>query len=164
MDNYKKNKKLLLFYHSLLMSVIINLDQWSKFLIIEYSNKSFQIFLFLKIIKVWNRGISFGIMHNIAYANIIFISLIMIIICFLLKITLDALKNGSIKESICLNFIIAGAIGNLIDRIRYGAVFDFIDFHIFDYHWPAFNIADSFIVIGSILLMFFNIFKKKSLI
>ena len=60
--------------------------------------------------------------------------------------------------------IIGGAIGNVIDRIRLGAVFDFLDFHIADNHWPAFNIADSFICVGAAVLIIqslFAIIKKE---
>jgi signal peptidase II len=60
-----------------------------------------------------------------------------------------------------LAFIIGGALGNLIDRIRFDAVIDFIDWHIGDMHWPAFNIADMFIVIGVGLYIINLIFRKK---
>ena len=57
--------------------------------------------------------------------------------------------------------IVGGAIGNLIDRIRLGAVVDFLDFHILQYHWPAFNIADGAIVIGTFVLVFFTANSKE---
>ena len=57
-----------------------------------------------------------------------------------------------------LGFIIGGAIGNVIDRIRLGAVFDFLDFHIAGQHWPAFNAADSFICIGAVIIIVHSIF------
>ena len=59
-----------------------------------------------------------------------------------------------------LSLILGGAVGNLIDRLRFGDVVDFLDFYIVSYHWPAFNIADSAISIGAIILLF-AIFKKK---
>ena len=62
--------------------------------------------------------------------------------------------------SISYSFIIGGAIGNIIDRVNHGAVFDFIDFHIGSYHWPAFNLADSFVCIGAILLVFYSLREK----
>ena len=64
------------------------------------------------------------------------------------------IKMKEEKEMISFSFplILAGAIGNLIDRLRYGEVIDFLDFHLFSYHWPAFNIADSAITVGVILL------------
>ena len=58
---------------------------------------------------------------------------------------------------VCLGLIIGGAIGNVIDRIRVGAVMDFLDFHYNIYHWPAFNLADTFICIGAVVLIFLEI-------
>ena len=57
--------------------------------------------------------------------------------------------------------IFTGAIGNIIDRIRYGSVVDFLDFYIMDYHWPSFNIADSFVVLGVFLIIIFDITNKN---
>lgn len=59
--------------------------------------------------------------------------------------------------------VIGGAIGNVFDRFRFGAVFDFLDFHIFGFHWPAFNIADSAIVIGVFILMIYTFLFEKNL-
>jgi signal peptidase II len=60
-----------------------------------------------------------------------------------------------------LSFILSGAFGNLIDRAINGAVADFLDFHLFGYHWPAFNLADSLVFIGVFMLIFENQFTKK---
>ena len=64
--------------------------------------------------------------------------------------------NAVLEDS----FIIGGAVGNLIDRIRLGAVFDFLDFHIGEAHWPAFNVSDSFICIGAIIIIIHSLFNK----
>ena len=71
------------------------------------------------------------------------------------------LHRAGANEKLPLCFIIGGALGNLIDRIRFGAVIDFIDWHIGDMHWPAFNVADMFIVIGVGLYIINLIFRKK---
>ena len=63
---------------------------------------------------------------------------------------------------ISLGLISSGALGNAIDRVYFGGVIDFIDFFIYNFHWPAFNFADIFITIGVILLLFDNIFNKKN--
>ena len=59
-----------------------------------------------------------------------------------------------------LGLIIGGAIGNVIDRIRFGAVFDFLDFHAFGFHWPAFNVADSAISVGAVILVVDSLFVR----
>ena len=61
-----------------------------------------------------------------------------------------------------LALISSGALGNAIDRVYFGGVIDFIDFFIYNFHWPAFNFADIFITLGVILLLFDNIFNKKN--
>jgi signal peptidase II len=58
--------------------------------------------------------------------------------------------------------IISGALGNLMDRIRYGAVVDFLDFHVMEYHYPSFNIADSVIVLGSLMILYYDLRGNKS--
>ena len=64
---------------------------------------------------------------------------------------------------VLIGFIVGGALGNVIDRVRIGAVFDFLDVHVGGHHWPAFNVADSFICIGAVLLIFGNmLFSSKS--
>lgn len=116
---------------------------------------------FFDIILVWNDGVSFSMLSSQSQFNrwflVIFTSIIVIYIFFLL------LKEKNLINKIAFSFIIAGALGNLFDRIRYGAVIDFLDFYIGTYHWPAFNFADIFICIGVFLLIFFNLsFMKKN--
>ena len=71
-------------------------------------------------------------------------------------------KEPSKMVQVSLGFIIGGALGNVIDRVRLGAVFDFLDFSIGEYHWPAFNVADSFICIGAILVIMHGMLVKSS--
>lgn len=72
-----------------------------------------------------------------------------------------AQKEQSRMLQVALGLIIGGAIGNVIDRIRIGAVFDFLDFHLFGHHWPAFNLADSAICIGAIIILIDGLFLIK---
>lgn len=69
-------------------------------------------------------------------------------------------KEQSRVLQVALGLIIGGAVGNVIDRIRLGAVFDFLDFHIGEQHWPAFNVADSFICIGAGIIIIHSLFIK----
>jgi signal peptidase II len=71
------------------------------------------------------------------------------------------LKEVNRLKIVCFGLIIGGALGNVIDRIRFGAVLDFLEFHIATYHWPAFNLADSFICVGACILIALEIFKNK---
>jgi signal peptidase II len=111
------------------------------------------------IVFTWNPGTSFSLFRNLGeFAPWIITcvtALIIGLLCWYMARRAD--KN----EKLPLAFIIGGALGNLIDRIRFDAVIDFIDWHIGDMHWPAFNIADMFIVIGVGLYIINLIFRKK---
>lgn len=114
---------------------------------------------FFDIFLVWNKGISFSMLSSnsqlVRWGLVVFASLIVI---YLLRV-LKKEKNDFIRLSLIL--IIAGALGNIIDRIRYGAVIDFLDFHIGTHHWPAFNFADMFICVGVGLILIHSIFFHK---
>ena len=78
--------------------------------------------------------------------------------CFLILLAIFSEKK---VFRISLALISSGALGNAIDRVYFGGVIDFIDFFIYNFHWPAFNFADIFITVGVFLLLFENIFNKK---
>lgn len=103
------------------------------------------------LVTVWNKGISFG-MFNKASDNgpMILVGVAFTISLFFL---IWLFRGPDNMQSIGIAMVIGGAMGNVIDRLRFGAVFDFLDFHAFDYHWPAFNIADSGIVLGVLILI-----------
>ncbi len=119
-----------------------------------------KVFDFFNIVHVWNRGVSFGMFNQLENSHIIF-SVLQFLIIFVLFFWLY--RNEKLHSSWALGLIIGGAFGNLIDRIRNGAVADFLDFHIGSYHWPAFNLADSCVFIGVMILLFDDlIFSKKT--
>ena len=135
------------------MLLVIALDQWSKWLILESillppDHNPVQVAPFFNIVLVWNYGISFGIFAGHRQPLLLVIMSAAIIAILLLWLA----KNTSTFTACALGFIMGGAIGNVIDRLRFGAVVDFLDFHIDNYHWPAFNIADSCIFIGVVVL------------
>jgi signal peptidase II len=106
---------------------------------------------FLNLVMVWNKGISFGMFDvNSASLPYIFMAVSLAISGLLLGWMIH-MRRAIITVATAL--IIGGALANSIDRLRFRAVADFIDFHIGDRHWPAFNVADSCIVIGAVLLM-----------
>lgn len=119
-----------------------------------------EITSFFNLVTVWNRGVSFGIFQNLSYGPIILSVTALIIACYLFFLLLGETNK---MLTIALVMIIGGALGNSIDRIMNGAVADFLDVHIGYYHWPAFNVADSFITCGVILYIIIDLFfgKKK---
>lgn len=117
---------------------------------------------FLSLVMVWNHGISFGIMNTGSPdMALVFVAVsLMISILMILWLALTDRKLIAFP----LSMIIGGALANVIDRVRFGAVVDFIDFHNGKYHWPAFNAADSFIVVGAAILMCVTLFGEKDTI
>ena len=113
----------------------------------------FEITSFFNLVQVWNKGVSFGIMNDLNNGKILIICLNILITSVLL---VWLFKNTHKYLTIAISFIIGGALGNLVDRIMHHAVADFLDFHISGYHWPAFNLADSFVFIGVFMLLFEN--------
>lgn len=110
-----------------------------------------EVFPFFNVVMVWNRGVSFGMFNSMgAFMPFILILVALFIAGLFLKWLLET-KDPF--QGVCHAFIIGGAIGNVIDRIRFLAVIDFLDFHAFGYHWPAFNVADMAVCIGVGLLI-----------
>ena len=146
------------FYINLYLVILIFLiDRISKIYVINLDKQFLgsEIFSskFLNIILVWNEGIAFGLFsfdENYLYNILtVIILLIIIIIFFMIR------GNKGIKKYSLL-MILGGALGNFYDRIFYGAVPDFIDFHISNFHWFIFNFADIFITIGVIFMIIFE--------
>ena len=143
---------------SLLVFSIFLLDRLSKIYVIYLDKKFLGSELlsskFLNIILIWNEGIAFGLLsfnEKIFYNLLTFIILIIILIIFFMVLKSYGLKKYS------LLMILGGALGNVYDRIFYGAVPDFIDFHIGNFHWFIFNVADIFITLGVIFMIIIEI-------
>ena len=117
---------------------------------------------FFNIVFTWNFGTAFSLFNGLGeYAPIALIIMTGFIIGVILYYLFARAKR---YEIVPLALIAGGAIGNLIDRVRFGAVVDFLDFHIGGYHWPAFNIADICIVVGVGLYIFnWYIARRKCL-
>ncbi len=117
----------------------------------------------LRITHWTNEGAAFSLFANSASPNavrwglICFTSLAAIMVLFLMV----RLGDRFTMTTVALALIFAGALGNVHDRIAYGSVVDFIEVHIFTYHWPDFNIADSAVVIGACLLLLDSLLPKK---
>lgn len=142
-----KNKYILI---SSITLIIILIDQITKFLI----NANFQLNQSFPLIKnilhltyIQNFGAGFGILQNQQWI-LIFVSLFVIGVIYYY---IDRIKEKEILLQVLVGFVLGGTIGNLIDRLIYGFVIDFLDFRI----WPVFNIADSFVTIGVIGLIIY---------
>ena len=138
-------------------------DRLSKIYIINESLKNLDNFIlkstYLNIRLIWNEGIAFGLFSfddKALYHSLSLLILVIILVIIYMIIKSDGLKKFS------LMLILGGALGNFYDRIAYGAVPDFIDFHVNGFHWFIFNIADIFISIGVFALILIEIFDKQN--
>jgi signal peptidase II len=144
--------------------IVVLLDQYTKWLILRYlpfNNNISVINGFFNITHIHNPGGAFGLMANLSptMRTIIFLfisSLAVGIIFYFYRKT--PAKYSLLAAAFALIF--GGAIGNLIDRVRFGMVIDFLDFYVGKLHWPAFNIADSAITIGIGIFLYHLLFKK----
>jgi len=175
------NQKLPLILGLTIIIDIILLDQLSKWWITEYILRvaadaggalslqewvinapdrlgfvSVPILPYFNLTMVWNHGVSFGLLTD---AGIWPLVLMASAIAVVLMVWLA--KSTSKLEAVALGMVIGGAIGNVIDRFRFGAVADFFDVYVGTYHWPAFNIADAGISIGVVLLLIHGLFMNK---
>ncbi|MCS7199195.1 MAG: signal peptidase II [Caldimicrobium sp.] len=137
-----------LFYLSGLL--VLLLDRITKYLILKINYDHIELTFFLNLVKVWNKGIAFGLFRD--FSNFLNIFLILFTPLILIMILIFARKQPRF-EQILLGCIFGGGMGNWLDRVLFGAVLDFIDFHVGKYHWPAFNIADLAISISLIIFL-----------
>ena len=147
------------FYINLfLVFFIFFLDRISKIYVVNLDNLNFSTEIyqskFLNITLIWNEGIAFGLLsfneNNLYNLLSILIGIIILVIFYMI------VKNDNLTRFPLL-MIFAGALGNLYDRIVYNAVPDFIDFHVGEFHWFIFNVADIFISLGVFFMILFEI-------
>jgi len=141
--------------------VVLIVDQWTKFVIV-YDVMArphvIEVTSFFNIVMAWNRGVSFGMfgwdstVKIYVLAGLAFVAAIGLLVWML--------REGRIRFALPCGAIIGGALGNGIDRLHWGAVADFLDFHAAGYHWPAFNVADIGITTGATLLILDSLFSK----
>ena len=157
-----KFTKKIIFNFSLIFGIFI-IDRITKLLIVNTSQSldylDIRVTSFLNLNLVWNNGIAFGLFSFDQNNYYNFLTLIIIIIT--LVIIMFMLKSEGL-EKLSFSMIIGGSLGNLFDRIYYSSVIDFIDFHINNFHWFIFNVADIFICVGVMLLIILEISSKKN--
>jgi signal peptidase II len=112
---------------------------------------------FFNLVPVWNTGVSFGLFGDASTSRWILVGVALVIVVVLL-VWMTRAATGIVVLALVL--VVGGALGNVIDRVLYGAVIDFVDIHAFGFHWPAFNIADMTIVIGTALLLYDGLFAS----
>jgi signal peptidase II len=148
-----------LFRHAIILAgLIIVADQFTKWLImtqIMTPPRVIPLMPYLNLVMAWNTGVSFSMLRG---TGAWLLSGLAIAVSVGLVSWLSRLSDR--LPGYAVGLIIGGALGNVIDRLRFGAVFDFIDFYVGDWHWPAFNLADSAISIGVVLLLFDSLFRQ----
>jgi len=141
---------------------ILILDQLTKWFfrnVVLDGTRYIEITPFFNIVEVWNRGVSFGLFASESSWTPILLSALAIAISVVLIVWLKRAETRLL--ALALGIVIGGAIGNVIDRVIWGHVYDFLDFHVAGYHWPAFNVADSAISIGVVLILIDGFIAKK---
>ena len=116
---------------------------------------------FFNLVLVWNRGVSFGMFSHESPWNAVLLTVVAAAIVVGLLVWLKRTRHGLLASAIGL--VIGGAVGNVVDRLRFGAVVDFLDVHAAAWHWPAFNVADSAICIGVGLMLIDSLLVRREL-
>ena len=158
---FKINFKKILFNFTII-TLIFLIDRISKNYILKIAEQESLVDIYinsyLNFYLIWNKGIAFGLFsfdQNLIYN---FVTLIIVVISLVIIILI--IKTNGIERYL-FTLVFGGAISNLYDRIYYKAVPDFIDFHIAEYHWFVFNVADIFITLGIVSIILTEVLKKN---
>lgn len=141
---------------------VIVLDQASKWLIVARvmdPPRRIEVTPFFNLVLAWNPGVSFGMFNSGSPLAVWGLAAVALLIVVVLLVWLT--RVGHRLGAAAIGLIVGGAVGNVIDRLRFGAVADFLDFHVSGYHWPAFNVADSAITIGVLFLLYDALFQGR---
>jgi lipoprotein signal peptidase len=146
------------------MALVAVGDQLSKWWIVHVrmipTPRVLPVTPFLNFVLVWNKGVTFGLLNQVDRRFMPWVLVAAaVLVLFLLGRWLW--RTSSAWVAVALGAIMGGAIGNIVDRARFGAVIDFLDFYYGDYHWYAFNIADAAIVTGVGLLLLDSLVRAK---
>lgn len=146
-----------------LSAVVIILDQLTK----QWIEESFVLYEkyavtdFFNLTLLYNRGAAFSFLADAGGWQRWFFTILAVAVSSYLVYWLMQLKKTQIVLPLAISMLVGGAIGNVIDRFLYGHVIDFLDFYINNWHWPAFNLADSAITLGVILFIWESFFTKR---
>jgi signal peptidase II len=145
--------------------VIIGVDQLSKHLLLEHfgeavcADRHERVTAFFDLVLTCNRGMSFGLFNtgqglSVPLFSVAAAAIVAILVVWLSRVGSDVLASA-------IGMIIGGAIGNVIDRLRFGGVIDFLYFHLGAWYWPAFNFADSAICIGVLVMLLEGLLARR---
>jgi len=142
--------------------VIFIIDRLTKIMVLKSAETSGEVNIlvtkFLSINLIWNEGIAFGLFSFDQKSYYNFLTIIIILVTLIILWMIIRTKE---VEKFAFMMIFGGSLGNIFDRIYYSSVPDFIDIHFGNFHWFIFNVADIFITLGVILLIYLEIFFKK---
>jgi signal peptidase II len=133
--------------------IALGLDQLTKAVVLATlaGRPPIEVTGFFNLVLVWNPGVSFGMLQGLGDKGPWLLTAFGVAVCVALVVWLSRERRRFTQAA--LGLVLGGAVGNLVDRARFGAVVDFLDFHAMGYHWPAFNVSDSAIVVGAALLV-----------
>lgn len=152
-------------YMALVAFAVIAFDQLSKYLILDMVEiavrEPIEVTSWFRLVMVWNQGISFGMLS----APETYVPYFLILVAVIISAVLARLGLRSTVKIEWLGYalVIGGALGNVVDRLRFGAVADFFYFHIGELGWPAFNVADACICIGVAILLVHSLFFQSKI-
>ena len=142
-------------------AAVLAVDQLTKWWIVftvMQPPRVIEVTPFFNLVIGWNYGVSFGMLDSVPELGAWLLPVAVVAITAVLVVWLY--RTDRLRPAIGLGLIIGGAIGNLIDRLRFGAVADFLDFYAWGHHWPAFNAADSAITVGAVVLILDSLFVR----
>lgn len=144
--------------------IVMIMDQASKWWMLEVvgmlgNPRVIEVTSYFNLVMAWNRGVSFSLFwHEAEYMPYVLSAVALGIVVFLLSWLRKADRPFL---AVSIGMVIGGALGNVVDRLRFGAVTDFLDFHVLGYHWPAFNVADTGISVGVALIVIDSLFGDQ---
>ncbi len=144
--------------------LVVVLDQASKLWIVRHFSlfESWPVIPgFFNLTYLTNTGVAFGLLAGPVWWRQVFFIVVTVTALIVIGVLQWRLREKSVFYTVSLGLIAGGAIGNLTDRIRLGAVVDFLDFYLGNHHWPAFNMADSAITAGVGVFLVYNLFFEK---
>ncbi|MFH1218112.1 MAG: signal peptidase II [Pseudomonadota bacterium] len=161
----KRRRQLSFGWLIVLALLVVVADQYTKWLVVSRFSLYETVSVipgFFNLTYLHNTGAAFGLLANAnpAWRVYFFVGIACVALVFVLFAFQQYRRRGMIYLLV-FSFIAGGAVGNLIDRVRYGSVVDFLDFYVATYHWPAFNVADSAIVVGVGLFLAAGFFDRE---